>query len=349
MDRMHIKRLLTICLALMLSVSMLPAGTFALTEADAASDQNQTSIEATGKSPDNNGEDKLQTDTASDGVLDNRESDPNDEGNNGSDINQNDDVNQSPDMTFDPADDQNNNDSDSNDQDVKKDSVNDPDADSKLTKGDESKGATDSTSLEVTFNDVPLPMQETYSMLANDQVTMVITATMPSTAGEKTITIDIPTGWAIMGCSALDSDELPVIDLSKAAIMDPRLNSIIVGQVKVDPIYIPQLKGMTIDPVTSAGIDSAYGAVTGNTWESQFLEGYDGVSNAHTLGGRLTYTLDDNAQNMQLIVRLLPQPFIFSREGSDTSEVMPPVVTTLSVKKNSSEDAEVKELSSVHY
>ena len=257
MDRMHIKRLLTICLALMLSVSMLPAGTFALTEADAASDQNQTSIEATGKSPDNNGEDKLQTDTASDGVLDNRESDPNDEGNNGSDINQNDDVNQSPDMTFDPADDQNNNDSDSNDQDVKKDSVNDPDADSKLTKGDESKGATDSTSLEVTFNDVPLPMQETYSMLANDQVTMVITATMPSTAGEKTITIDIPTGWAIMGCSALDSDELPVIDLSKAAIMDPRLNSIIVGQVKVDPIYIPQLKGMTIDPVTSAGINSA--------------------------------------------------------------------------------------------
>ena len=327
MDRMRLKRLLTICLALMLSVSMLPAGTFALTEAGAASDQNQT-------------------DTASEGVLDNRESDPNDEGNKGSDINQNDDVNQSPDMTFDPADDQNNNDSDSNDQDVKKDSVNDPDADSKLTKGDESKGATDSTSLEVTFNDVPLPMQETYSMRADDQVTMVITATMPSTAGEKTITIDIPTGWAIMGCSALDSDELPVIDLSKAAIMDPRLNSIIVGRVKVDPIYIPQLKGMTIDPVTSAGIDSAYGTVTGDTWESQFLEGYDGVSNAHTLGGRLTYTLDDNAQNMQLIVRLLPQPFIFSREGSDTSEVMPPVVTTLSVKKNGSEDAEVKELSS---
>ena len=34
MDRMHIKRLLTICLALMLSVSMLPAGTFALASED---------------------------------------------------------------------------------------------------------------------------------------------------------------------------------------------------------------------------------------------------------------------------------------------------------------------------
>ena len=84
MEKMRIKRLLTICLALMLSVSMLPAGTFALTEADAASDQNQTSIEATGEIPDNNGEDKLQTDTATEGVLDNRESDPNDEGNKGS-------------------------------------------------------------------------------------------------------------------------------------------------------------------------------------------------------------------------------------------------------------------------
>ena len=44
MDRMHIKRLLTICLALMLSVSMLPAGTFAETEA-AAGEQKQTTTE----------------------------------------------------------------------------------------------------------------------------------------------------------------------------------------------------------------------------------------------------------------------------------------------------------------
>ena len=55
MDIMHIKRLLTICLALMLSVSMLPAGTFALAGTDAALSQEQAGEET--------GSEDQQTDT----------------------------------------------------------------------------------------------------------------------------------------------------------------------------------------------------------------------------------------------------------------------------------------------
>ena len=51
MDRMHIKRLLTICLALMLSVSMLPAGTFALAGTDAALSQEQAGEETGSEDP----------------------------------------------------------------------------------------------------------------------------------------------------------------------------------------------------------------------------------------------------------------------------------------------------------
>ena len=317
MKRTRLKRLLIMCLTIMLSVSILPTGIFAAGTDAQSSDVVTDDISGRGDAAIDVKTDSVKSENDQTSTV---ESDIGDGDAVGQDGKKSGDGNLDADTSF------------------------DPDAEDKLTKGNESKEKSDSTSLEVKFDDYSLPMQETYSMRADHQITMVVTASMPSTAAEKTITIDIPTGWAIMSCSALDSDELPVIDLKKANIMDPHLNDAIVGKIDVDDIYIDQLKKLTLEPVTSAGIASAYGTVTGNTWDSQVLQGYEGVTYARTLGGRLTYTLSDNAQNMQLTIHLLPQSYLFSREGNDTTEVMPPVVTTLSVKKDG-EEAEVKELS----
>ena len=332
MDRMHIRRLLTICLSIMLSVSMLPAGAFAAGDpAQDGSVLTETGINNNYESTDaddSNQKDAVKAETGETSGSDDVNQGDDDQASGNNNTNQDNDM--AGNTANDPAD----------KTDTAEPGEND-DVDEALTKGEAVKAPADTTSFSVTFDDVSLPMDETHSIRADKTVSMEIFANMSSTEGEKKITIDIPTGWALMGCSLRDSDTLPTIELKTNQILGPLVGKQIVEHIKIDPIYQEQVKSVTLEPAT----DSEYGTVTGDTWESQVLEGYEGKVHARTLGGKLTYTLDGNAQNMRLFVHLHPQPYIFSRDGTVTEEVMPPVTATLSVKTNGSDDAEIKSLS----
>lgn len=124
---------------------------------------------------------------------------------------------------------------------------------------------------------------------------------------DKTIAINVPTGYTIVGYSAMDDT--------------PTKDSL--TNIEIDPQYKEFFKSSAI-----VGVDGV------TAWEKQLLsEKYlaamsTGYAKARTYGGAITYTFSDAASEGQLVVTLRPQSMVLSHTAE--TELLDPITVSMS-------------------
>ena len=188
--------------------------------------------------------------------------------------------------------------------------------------------AGDPVSLDVTVDGL-----DNGQLQADHVATLTITANMPQTSGQKSIVVDIPAGWVVIGYSAKDSDVDHSITIPQKT-MEVAVDA--GAHIKIDQEYAEMIVAATLAPNPGP---SAYGTVatSDNTWETQYLEDYPSANEAKVYAGKLTYTLSGDADNVKLIVQVRPQPTLFPRAGTSTTEEMPLIKVTLNSQQEGEE------------
>lgn len=132
-----------------------------------------------------------------------------------------------------------------------------------------------------------------------DERTLIVYATFDGKPGDRSITIQVPSGFRIKSYSA--TEDTP--DISGVR-KDP-----------VDPDYQPYIQKSELRPAPQSEIIE--GITHSGTWESQYLTGYTENSSvveapARSYGGDIVYTLAPETNTVKVIVTLMIQQELLS-------------------------------------
>ena len=151
------------------------------------------------------------------------------------------------------------------------------------------------------------------------EVVIEITGSFINELGDKSVTVDVPTGWIIVGVTAPEGHAaIPGIEF----IPDSGYNEFMQDGVKVDAVS------------KDGDFATPFGTVTGATYTDQHLKEYEdyGKGIASTHGGKIVFTFNDKAQAFYVRVKLMPDQFLYSHTVS--SEKAPDVTITLQNSTN---------------
>ena len=165
------------------------------------------------------------------------------------------------------------------------------------------------------FTDVDTAGTYSWSCEAGNKRTLKIHAAFNS-GSDKTITVKVPTGYQISAYSATDA----TADMSG------------VSKTTIDNAYKSYVTSSVLTAATSP-TQVVGGTSTGTDWTSQKIAGYTGLTNSvetdyRTYGGDVTYTFDDSAQTVELVLVLNVQQELLSHTAA--TEAMDPVTVTMS-------------------
>ena len=165
------------------------------------------------------------------------------------------------------------------------------------------------------FTDVDTAGTYSWSCEAGNKRTLKIHAVFNS-GSDKTITVKVPTGYQISAYSATDS----TADMNG------------VTRTTIDNAYKSYVTSSVLEAAT-APTQIVGETSTGTDWTSQKIAGYTGLTNSvetdyRTYGGDVTYTFDDSAQTVELVLVLNVQQELLSHIAA--TEAMDPVTVAMS-------------------